>query len=59
VKSWVVFHLDRQSWTRQKTKLEASSSKSFREVFNRWSAHAMTFSAFSIFFVLCFLLAKS
>lgn len=58
VKSWVVFHLDRQSWTRQKTKLEASSS-SLREVFNRWSAHAMTFSAFSIFFVLCFLLAKS
>ncbi|MFZ5561222.1 MAG: glycosyltransferase [Pseudomonadota bacterium] len=57
VKAWVGFHLDRQSWTRQKTRLEQGSS--FREVFNRWSAHAMTFSAFSIFFVLCFLLAKS
>ncbi len=57
VKAWVGFHLDRQSWTRQKTRLEQGSS--LREVFNRWSAHAMTFSAFSIFFVLCFLLAKS
>ncbi|MCD6060752.1 MAG: alg8, partial [Moraxellaceae bacterium] len=57
VKAWVGFRLDRQSWTRQKTKLEEGSS--LRDVFNRWSAHTMTFSAFSIFFVLCFLLAKS
>lgn len=57
VKAWVVFRLDQQSWTRQKTKLPQGAS--LRAYFNRWSAHAMTFSAFSIFFVLCLLLARS
>jgi glycosyltransferase Alg8 len=57
VKAWVFFRLDRQSWTRQKTRLPDESS--LRVLFNRWSANAMTFSAFSIFFVLCLLLAKS
>lgn len=57
VKAWVIFRLDRQSWTRQKTRLPEQSS--LRAYFNRWSANAMTFSAFSIFLVLCFLLAQS
>jgi glycosyltransferase Alg8 len=57
VKAWVIFRLDRQSWTRQKTRLQEQST--LRVHFNRWSAHAMTFSAFSIFSVLCILLAKS
>lgn len=57
VKAWVVFRLDRQSWTRQQTRLPDQSN--LRVWFNRWSANAMTFSAFSIFLVLCFLLANS
>ncbi|MDF2445663.1 MAG: glycosyl transferase [Moraxellaceae bacterium] len=57
VKAWVIFRLDQQSWTRQKTRLPEGST--LRVTFNRWSANAMTFSAFSIFFVLCILLAKS
>lgn len=57
VKTWVVFRLDQQSWTRQKTRLPEQSS--FRAYFNRWSANAMSFSAFSIFLVLCLILAKS
>lgn len=57
VKAWVIFRLDRQSWTRQKTRLPEQSN--FRVYFNRWSANAMTFSAFSLFLVLCFLLAHS
>lgn len=57
VKAWVVFRLDRQSWTRQRTRLPDQSS--LRVWFNRWSANAMTFSAFSMFLVLCLLLAQS
>lgn len=57
VKAWVIFRLDRQSWTRQKTRLDEQST--LRVYFNRWSANAMTFSAFSFFLVLCLLLAQS
>ena len=48
VKVYVFFHLDRQSWTRQNTRLERGLA-SFRLWFNDWSSRAMTFSAVSIF----------
>lgn len=57
VKAWVIFRLDRQSWTRQKTQLAEETG--LRVVFNRWSANVMTFSAFSFFLVLCLILAQS
>ncbi|ENL4490742.1 mannuronan synthase [Pseudomonas aeruginosa] len=48
VKIYVFFRLDRQSWTRQPTKLERGLT-SFQRWFNAWSSRAMTFSAASIF----------
>ncbi len=48
VKIYVFFRLDRQSWTRQPTKLERGLA-SFQRWFNAWSSRAMTFSAASIF----------
>lgn len=48
VKVYVFFRLDRQSWTRQNTRLERGLA-SFRLWFNDWSSRAMTFSAVSIF----------
>ncbi len=48
VKIYVVFRLDRQSWTRQNTKLKHDHG-AFQAWFNRWSTTAMTFSAVSIF----------
>ncbi|AOE86351.1 mannuronan synthase [Pseudomonas sp. TCU-HL1] len=48
VKVYVFFRLDRQSWTRQSTKLERGLA-SFQNGFNAWSSRAMTFSAVSVF----------
>ena len=48
VKIYVVFRLDRQSWTRQSTKLSHDHGV-FQAWFNRWSTYAMTFSAVSVF----------
>jgi glycosyltransferase Alg8 len=48
VKIYVFFRLDRQSWTRQDTKLDRGL-KSFQLRFNTWSSRAMTFSAASVF----------
>ncbi|HUE93485.1 mannuronan synthase [Pseudomonas sp.] len=48
VKIYVFFRLDRQSWTRQDTKLDRGLL-SFQRWFNTWSSRAMTFSAASIF----------
>jgi len=48
IKIYVVFRLDRQSWTRQNTKLKHDHG-AFQTWFNRWSTSAMTFSAVSVF----------
>jgi glycosyltransferase Alg8 len=48
IKIYVVFRLDRQSWTRQNTKLKHDHG-AFQTWFNRWSTTAMTFSAVSVF----------
>lgn len=48
MKIYVFFRLDRQSWTRQPTKLNRDLA-SFQQWFNRWSSRAMTFSAVSLF----------
>lgn len=48
IKIYVFFRLDRQSWTRQKTKL-SSSNDSFQSLFNRLSAPIMTMSATGVF----------
>ena len=51
VKVYVVVRLDRQSWTRQNTKLNRDLA-SFSRWFNTWSSRAMTFSAGSVFLAL-------
>jgi len=51
IKIYVVFRLDRQSWTRQKTKLKKSDNK-FQRIFNTWSTQLMTFASANIFFAL-------
>lgn len=48
VKVYVFFRLDRQSWTRQNTKLNRGLA-SYQRWFNTWSSRAMTFSAASVF----------
>ncbi len=48
MKIYVFFRLDRQSWTRQKTRL-ATGLSGFRPWFNRWSSRALTFAASSVF----------
>lgn len=40
IKTWVLFRLDRQSWTRQKTKLQRNMSRGWM-IWNRWSSHAL------------------
>jgi len=52
VKIHVSFHLDEQSWTRQKTKL-ARNLDPFQAQFNTWSSRLLLFSACSIFAALC------
>lgn len=51
VKIYVFFRLDRQSWTRQKTRF-SSDKASFQQRLNRWSSRIMTLSAGSVFLAL-------
>ena len=51
IKIYVFFRLDKQSWTRQKTKLRSGDS-SFQARFNRISPPIMTLTAASIFIAL-------
>lgn len=51
IKIFVFFRLDKQSWTRQKTKLKLSDNK-FQRSFNQISTQIMTFSSVSIFFAI-------
>jgi glycosyltransferase Alg8 len=53
IKIYVFFHLDQQSWTRQKTTLQRDLD-GYSRWFNRWSSEAMTFSAASIFLAIVF-----
>lgn len=53
MKIYVFFRLDRQSWTRQNTRLKRRLGL-YQTGFNTWSSRAMTFSAASVF--LAFLL---
>jgi mannuronan synthase len=53
IKIRVFFHLDQQSWTRQKTRL-ARDLDGFERWFNPWSSEVMTFSATALFLVLVF-----
>lgn len=50
-KIYVFFHLDQQSWTRQKTTLERDLDP-FQRWLNSWSSAAMTVSAGSMFLAL-------
>jgi mannuronan synthase len=47
-KIYAFYHMDQQSWTRQKTVLTRDLTHS-QLLFNRWSSRAMTFTAASIF----------
>ncbi|MCV2884912.1 glycosyltransferase family 2 protein [Aestuariibacter sp. AA17] len=51
IKIYVFFRLDRQSWTRQKTKLALSKDR-FQRHFNQLSTQIMTFSSVSLFIAL-------
>ncbi len=48
MKVYSLFHLDQQSWTRQKTTLSSTGS-SFDVALNRWSSKTMLVSAVSLF----------
>jgi glycosyltransferase Alg8 len=52
VKIHVSFHLDQQSWTRQKTTLDRKLG-AYQTRFNLWSSRLLLFSACSIFAALC------
>jgi len=58
VKIFALFHLDRQSWTRQKTTLSVQNA-GFDAVFNRISSKTMLFAAGSVFVCLMVLLTSS
>ncbi|WP_178108326.1 MULTISPECIES: glycosyltransferase [unclassified Pseudomonas] len=49
MKVYAMFHMDQQSWTRQKTTL-ATGSVDFDATLNRWSSKAMLCSSIAIFF---------
>lgn len=49
MKVYALFHLDQQSWTRQKTTLSSTAS-AVDLALNRWSSKAMLVSAMSLFF---------
>lgn len=48
MKAYALFHMDQQSWTRQKTTL-SNRGVSFDVRLNRWSSKAMMFSSIAIF----------
>ncbi|NVZ20817.1 glycosyltransferase [Pseudomonas costantinii] len=49
MKVYAMFHMDQQSWTRQKTTL-SNGSVNFDAALNRWSSKAMMFSSIAVFF---------
>ena len=49
MKIYVSFHLDEQSWTRQKTTVDRSAMSDWQRNFNRWSSKLLMFSAVSLF----------
>ncbi len=49
MKIYAMFHMDQQSWTRQKTTL-SSSFRNFDKMLNRLSSKTVMFSAVSVFF---------
>lgn len=51
----VLFNMDQQSWTRQRTRLDRGLD-SWQQTFNRWSSRAMTFSSASLFVAAVFAL---
>lgn len=53
IKIYVFFHLDQQSWTRQKTRLQRDLD-GFQRWFNPWSSEVMTLSATSLFVLFVF-----
>ena len=53
IKIYVFFHLDQQTWTRQKTRLQRELD-GFERWFNPGSSEVMTFSAASLFLVFVF-----
>ena len=53
MKIYVFFRLDRQSWTRQPTKLQRDLA-SFQRLFNKWSSRVVTFASVSVFAALLF-----
>ena len=55
MKIYVFFRLDRQSWTRQPTKLSADPA-SFQRLFNLWSSRTLTFASVSVFSAVIFAL---
>lgn len=55
MKIYVFFRLDRQSWTRQPTKLSADPA-SFQRLFNLWSSRTLTFASVSVFTAVIFAL---
>ena len=48
IKIYAFFHMDQQSWTRQKTVLQRDLT-AWQLRFNRWSSRAMVFSSGSLF----------
>jgi glycosyltransferase Alg8 len=53
MKIYVFFRLDRQSWTRQPTKLKRDL-ESFQKLFNCWSSRIVTFAGASVFAAIIF-----
>lgn len=49
MKVYTMFHMDKQSWTRQKTTLD-NGSADFDKTLNLWSSKVLLFSSVSIFF---------
>ena len=49
MKVYALFHMDQQSWTRQKTTL-SNGSVSFDAALNRWTSKTMLLSSIAIFF---------
>ena len=49
MKVYTMFHMDQQSWTRQKTTL-SNGSVSFDAALNRWTSKTMLLSSIAIFF---------
>ncbi len=49
MKVYTMFHMDQQSWTRQKTTI-SNGNVSFDAALNRWTSKTMLLSSIAIFF---------